>query len=173
MAKKKDMQTQLDALDQRTGTMQYEQYEQQVKQNKGGRIGSMIGGVAGSLIPIPVVGPAIGATLGSTIGQFAGGGQVDAGQVLRSGAQGGIGGAVAGPLGSVMSGMAPAVAGAAPLLSNTGGQAIGQGLMDRTVGTGAPTPPPVQQGGVQYKNAMFPMDPMAAAEAERRKKVIR
>ena len=171
MAKKKDMQTQLDALDQRTANMQY---EQQVKQNKGGRIGAMIGGAAGSLIPIPVVGPAIGSTLGSTIGQFAGGGQVDAGQVLRSGAQGGVGGAVAGPLGSVMSGMAPAVAGAAPLLSNVGGQAISQGLMDKTVGTGAPTPPPVQQGGVQYKNAMFPnMDPMAAAEAERRKKGIR
>lgn len=171
MAKKKDMQTQLDALDQRTATMQY---EQQVKQNKGGRIGAMIGGVAGSLIPIPVVGPAIGSALGSTIGQFAGGGQVNAGQVLRSGVQGGVGGAVAGPLGSVMSGMAPAVAGAAPLLSNVGGQAISQGLMDKTVGAGAPTPPPVQSGGVQYKNAMFPnMDPMAAAEAERRKKGIR
>lgn len=167
MAKNKDMQTQLDALDQRTGTMQYEQYEQQVKQNKAGRIGAMIGGAAGSLIPIPVVGPAIGSTLGSTIGQFAVGGQVDAGQVLRSGVQGGVGGAVAGPLGSVMSGMAPAV-------SNVGGQVLSQGLMDKTVGTGAPTPPPVQQGGVQYNNAMFPnMDPMAAAEAERRKKVIR
>ena len=78
MAKNKDMQTQLDALDQRTATMQY---EQQVKQNKAGRIGAMIGGAAGSLIPIPVVGPAIGSTLGSTIGQFAGGGQVNAGQV--------------------------------------------------------------------------------------------
>ena len=164
MAKKKDMQTQLDALDQRTAQMQY---EQQVKQNKASRIGAMIGGAAGSLIPIPVVGPAIGSTLGSTIGQFASGGQVDAGQVLRSGVQGGVGGAVAGPLGSVMSGMTPAVA-------NVGGQALSQGLMDKTVGTGAPTPPPVQQGGVQYKNAMFPnMDPMAAAEAERRKKGIR
>lgn len=162
MAKKSDMQTQLDALDQQTAQMQY---EQQVKQNKAGRIGAMIGGAAGSLIPIPVVGPAIGSTLGSTIGQFAGGGQVDAGQVLRSGVQGGVGGAVAGPLGSVMSGMAPAV-------SNVGGQALSQGLMDKTVGTGAPTPPPVQQGGVQY--ATFPnMDPMAAAEAERRKKGIR
>lgn len=169
MAKKNDMQTQLDSLDQRTAQMQY---EQQVKQNKAGRIGAMIGGAAGSLIPIPVVGPAIGSTLGSTIGQFAGGGQVDAGQVLRSGAQGGVGGAVAGPLGSVMSGMSPAVAGAAPLLSNVGGQTISQGLMDKTVGTGEPTPPPVQYGGVQYKNAMF-MDPMAAAEAERRKKGIR
>ena len=55
-----------------------------------------------------------------------------------------------------------------------GGQALSQGIMDKTVGTGAPMPPPVQQGGVQYKNAMFPnMDPMAAAEAERRKKGIR